>query len=169
MGATVAFLAPGASTPKLVHMAVRPLATLTWTEDGPSVVAIGSVGPSDVGMFRITPDGFARIPLGGVSFRGGKWVDVPVAIVGQRIVFNAYPKASAQHEAIISVMADGSGLMLLNDDTFPVERLVTFAPAPDGRHVAVSSNGIWVFDVTDGSRRRVRTGDGGIMDWQPVP
>ena len=93
-GVTVAFLAPGASTPTLVHPQADPLGPLAWTPDGAAVVAVGTVSAADVGMFRITPSGSARIPLGGLQPPGGKWADVPLAVVGGRIVFDADARKS---------------------------------------------------------------------------
>ncbi len=174
-GTTVAFLAPGASAPTLVHAQADHLSPLAWTPDGAAVVAIGDVGGTDVGMFRVSPGGSARIPLGGLSLSGGKWADVPLAIVGGRIVFDGWPDSAGPNgvaggQAIYAVRPDGSGLAALGDQRYPIS--VTFAAAPDGGHVAVSAMsaaGIWVVDLTDGSRRQIATVPGGIMDWQPVP
>jgi len=93
-GTTVAFFAPGASSPRLVHVSADVLAPLAWTTDSSAVVAVGDVGLTDVGMFRISPFGSARIPLAGLHLHGGKWLDVPLAIVGEHIVFDAYTDAS---------------------------------------------------------------------------
>ena len=168
-GGTVALLGPGESAPRLVHVTADILAPLAWTTDGSAIIARGDVGDLDVGMFRITPQGDTRIPLPGIRIHGGKWLDVPEAIVGDRIVFAGYTDPSAPDlESIYTMMADGSDLTKL--PKLAAETGVTFAPAPDGRHVALSSgNTIWVVDVTDGSKRTIIGGGGGIMDWQPVP
>jgi hypothetical protein len=172
-GTTVALLGPGASAPRLVHVPADALAPLAWTTDGSAVIAKGDIGASDVGMFRITLDGASRIALPGLHLHGGKFLDVPVAIVGDRIVFDAYPDPSAPESVSVYTMRpDGTDLTRLTGDDFPLTTGVIFAPAPDGRHVAIAPaghTGIWIADTSDGTRQQVASSGGGPMSWQPVP
>jgi WD40-like Beta Propeller Repeat len=178
IGNDVAFLAPGASTPKLVQPPrnVDLLAPLAWTTDGSAVIAKGDVGDSDVGMFRITPAGFSRLPLGPLHLHGGKWLDVPVSIVGDRIVFDAFPDPkSPDTEAVYTIAADGTGLTRLSaPPEGQIETGVTFAAAPDGHQVAVltSSGEIWAYDLVGRSWHRLirpSVGIQGVFDWLPRP
>jgi hypothetical protein len=167
-GSTVAFLAPGASTPIAVHTTAGVLAPLAWLSDGSAVVALGDVGSSGAELFRISPAESAAIPLPGLHLHGGKWLDVPVAIVGDHLVLDAYLD-DPEVEYAYSLLPDGSDLTRLDvGQGLPIGS--TFAAAPDGRRVAISSRGpIWVVDVATGAFSELSPLDGGLMVWQPVP